>query len=479
MAKAFSGLNRLLEKFKENNHDFVVSTEIFPSLDAERVAKDMKLVEEGEARGAQNQPASSARSMDDIELSVVGKIQDARNTEHHNLEDQLLLFTERLVGLDFQGQFSEIEKTSAEGVSDFKAEIVKGRNELHGLRRGLDAAEKDFDHFQKKHRITRAPRVSEGPVMFFKIAILILVFLLEVVANGFFLAKGSDMGVVGGIVEAIAFSFLNIGFTLILALFCVSLTAHRSWLLKLLGLVSILVWVGFAVSLNLLLAHYREISGTFFEEAGVQAITRMRENPFGLTDIKSWLLFGTGLVFSIIAFIDGWYMRDPYLGYAGVHKRLEAARKKYVSRQEYLIDNLIDVRDEHNEKVDAIIKSLSGRRKEHNSIIAHRSKLLTLFSNYQEQLERTANVLLHKYRDANTKARDTPSPKYFDKGYKLDRIKATRASNAELSDKDISDAITKAQAELAAQIKNIAAVCESGIDEFRELDKLHPETANG
>jgi hypothetical protein len=478
LARAFSGLNGLLEKFRESSHDYVVNTEIFPSLDVERVTRDMQLAEEGEARGAQNQPSKSAKSLDDFELSIVGKIQDAKNAAHHNLEDQLHLFTERLASLDFQGQFSDIQKTSAEGVSDFKAEIVKGRNELHGLRRGLDAAEKDFDHFQKTHRITRAPRVSEGSVMFFKISVLILVFLFEVIANGFFLAKGSEMGVVGGIVEAIAFSFLNIGFTLILALFCVSLTAHRSWFLKLIGLASILVYVSFAVSLNLLLAHYREISGTFFDEAGVQAIARMRNDPFGLTDIKSWLLFGTGVIFSIIAFIDGWYLRDPYLGYAGVHKRLIAAREKYVNRQEYLIDNLIDVRDEHNEKVDAIIKSLSGRRREHNAIIAHRSKMLSLFTQYQDQLERTANMLLRKYRDANIKARTTDAPKYFDNTYKLERIKPTRASDAELSDKDISASITKAQAELTDQIKNIAAVCEGGIDEFRELDKLHPEATN-
>lgn len=480
MAKTFDGFNRLLEKVRESSHDFVVTTEIFPNLDVERVARDMNLVEEGKSRGDLNQPPKSSKSLDDVELAIVGKVQDAKSTAYNNLEDQLQLFAGRLGGLDFEGQFSDIHKANAEGVSDFKAEIVRGRNELHGLRRALNAAEEDYADFRRRHRITRAPRLSEGYVWFLKVSFLIFLFLVESIMNGVFLAKGSDMGIVGGIVEALSFSFLNIGIALVFALFCVSLVAHRSYFLKLIGVASIALYGALAIALNLGLAHYREVTGTILDDAGPLVMSRVLNDPLGLTDIKSWLLFGIGLMFSIFAFIDGWYLRDPYPGYGAVYKRLLAARSKYSIRQEELIEDLLSVRDDHNEKVDFIIKSLSARRREHNAIIAHRAKLLSLFVQYHEQLERTANVLLKRYREANAKARTEPAPKYFDNAYKLDRIKPTKAGESELTDKDVAESIRKAQAELTEQIRNIAAVCDDGIDQYRELDKLHPETvANG
>lgn len=477
MAKTFSGFNRLLEKVREASHEFVVTTEIFPNLDVERIARDMNLAEEGKTRGALDQPPKSSKSLDDIELAIVGKVQDVKITAYNNLEDQLQLFAGRLGGLDFEGQFSDIHKANSEGVSDFKAEIVKGRNELHGLRRALNAAEEDYVEFRRCHRITRAPRVSEGYIWFLKVSFLVFLFLVESIMNGVFLAKGSDMGIVGGIVEALSFSFLNIGIALIFALFCVSLVAHRSYSLKLLGVASIVGYGALAFALNLGLAHYREITGSILEDAGPLVMSRVLNDPVGLTDIKSWLLFGIGLMFSIFAFIDGWYLRDPYLGYAAVYKRLLAARLKYSTRQEELIEDLLGVRDDHNDKVDLIIKGLSGRRREHNAIIAHRAKLLSLFVQYQEQLERTANVLLKRYREANAKARTEAPPKYFDNAYKLDRIKPTKAGESELTDNAVIESIRKAQSELTEQIKNIAAVCDDGIDQYRELDKLHPETA--
>ncbi len=477
MAKTFDGFNRLLEKVRESSHDFVVTTEIFPNLDVERVARDMNLVEEGNNRGVLEQPSKSSKSLDDIELAVVGKVQDAKSTAYNNLEDQLQLFAGRLGSLDFEGQFSDIHKANAEGVSDFKAEIVKGRNELHGLRRALNAAEEDYADFRKRHRITRAPRVSEGYVWFFKVSFLLFLFLVESIMNGIFLAKGSDMGIVGGITEAFSFSFLNIGIALVFALFCVSLVAHRSYFLKLIGVVSIVLFAGLAIALNLGLAHYREVTGSILEDAGPLVMNRIVTDPLGLMDIKSWLLFGIGLMFSIFAFIDGWYLRDPYPGYAGVYKRLIAARSKYSTRQEELIEDLLIVRDDHNQKVDFIIKSLSARRREHNAIIAHRAKLLSLFVQYQEQLERTANVLLKRYREVNMKARSHNAPKYFDNAWKLDRVKPTKAGESELTDENVADSIRKAQAELSEQIRNIAAVCDDGIDQYRELDRLHPETA--
>ncbi|WP_373413870.1 hypothetical protein [Ensifer aridi] len=478
MAGAFAGLNRLLGDLRESNHDFKATTEIFPPLDVEKVAKELRLATLAEERGKQDLPLSTAKDRDDVEIDVINRIEEAKATAYHNLEDHLQLFKGRLSGLDFQGQFSNIEKVNSASLSDFKAEVVKGRNILHGLRHKLQNADKELKAFQEKHKIFRAPRSTQGASMFFKISVIVFIFLFEWIANGFLLSKGSEMGVIGGIVEALFFSFLNIGFTLVLTLFGIVLISHRNLFLKLIGVAAICAYALMTTSLNLVLAHFREISGSLIDGAGMLAVDRFLNSPFGLTELQSWLLFGVGLLFSVITMIDGLYLRDPYVGYARVYRQRDQAEKDYYETQAELIDGLIELRDEHHEKVDAIVEQLNGRRREHNAILAHRAKVLALFQSYQDQLERSAIQLLARYRNANIQARSTEAPKYFSSPFKLDRLKPTMTAVGELSDKDIAKAIKVTQDDLSGQIKAIAVTCEQGIEEFRELDKLFPEVTN-
>ena len=43
-----------------------------------------------------------------------------------------------------------------------------------------------------------------------------------------------------------------------------------------------------------------------------------KTDPFGLIEFQSWLLFVLGVVFSIVALIDGLIMRDKYPGYTPI-----------------------------------------------------------------------------------------------------------------------------------------------------------------
>lgn len=479
MAGAFAGLNKLLGSLKDSNHDFKAGTEIFPPLDVEKVAKELKLATIAEERGKQELPQTASRERDDIEIDVINTVESAKSTAYNNLEDHLHLFKERLSGIDFQGQFSSIEKVNSESLADFKAEVVKGRNILHGLRNKLQNADRELKAFQEKHKIFRAPRSLQGGSMFFKISLIVFIFMFEWIANGFLLSKGSQMGVVGGIVEALFFSFLNIGFTLMITLFGIVLVSHRNFGLKFLGLFAICAYIVFAISLNLVLAHFREISGTLMDGAGLLAIERFRNNPLGLNELQSWLLFGVGLLFSLLTMIDGLYLRDPYVGYARVYNQRDDAEVEYYEAQAALIDGLMELRNQHHEKVDEIIQELNSRRREHNAIVSHRGKMLSLFQSYQDQLERSAIQLLTRYRNANIQARNSGTPKYFNNPFKLERLKPTLIAEGELTDVDILAAIKTAQVELSEQIKAIATACEQGIDDYRELDTLFPEVANG
>src|SRR5262249_37881153 len=138
-------------------------------------------------------------------------------------------------------------------------------------------------------------------------------------------AKGNELGYLGGVAEALVFAILNLVVSFFVGLFGVREVNHPRVFRKLVGIFSIAFWIVFAVGLNLALAHYREISGVIYEDAGAQVLKRLATSPTGLVDIKSWLFFALGLVFSVAALIDGLFYTDPFPGYADLEKRVVLA----------------------------------------------------------------------------------------------------------------------------------------------------------
>lgn len=297
--------------------------------------------------------------------------------------------------------------------------------------------------------------------------------------NGNFLGEGSSQGTVGGIIEAFVFAVVNIGYALGLGLACSKLLAHRSIVFKVGGYVTFAAYVVVAVGINLALAHYREIAEVSFDGAGTAVIERLRTNPAGLTDLKSWLLFGLGLLFSIVAFADACLMTDPYPGFASTEKQRNVKRTRYRSRKDELIENLTDIRNDHNSKVNDIIRELSNRRQDFQATIAHRARVISLFNEHQNQLEQAANSLLTIYREANRKSRTSPEPKYFGTTYRMDRLNAVPHVHEEWNDHELAVEINKHQQELTEQVKRIGEAYSVAIDRYHQLDAIFPGDING
>lgn len=479
MAATFSSLDKLLNNLRSTNHTFKVTTDIFPNLEVEKLSKEMELAELGASRGTEELPSKNTVSMDEIELKVVERIEDAKSIAFNNIEDQLHLFSVRIANLDFQGQFSTIEKVNAESLTDFKGEVVYGKGQLHTLRRELNQRDKDLAAFRKSHKIERSAIKNSKSSNFLKISIIFLIIVLEWIGNGYFLAEGNRLGFIGGVVISLMFALLNVMGTFVITKFGITNLVHNYFSRKLLGYISLSLFVAFAITLSLALAHYRELSSSLVDNVGSEVIQRLKNDPLGLQDLNSWVLFGLGILSSVIIMIDTLYLGDPYMGYQAVSARRDAAEAEYKSTQEYLIDKLIEVRDIHHERVEDIIENLHKRRTEHSAILAHRAKLISLFAEYQSQLERCANQLLRKYRDANLAARSTNAPKHFNSSFTLKRMKPTQDKSGELSSKQIAIDIKKSQIDLTEQIKAISIACDEGIAEYHELDNLFPDSLNG
>jgi hypothetical protein len=88
--------------------------------------------------------------------------------------------------------------------------------------------------------------------------LLFLLIGIEAGLNGFFFAKGSEFGLLGGIGTAIGISFVNVLFAFVIGLFPMRWLNHRNYLVKLIGLIITVIGLAGILALHGFAAHYRD-----------------------------------------------------------------------------------------------------------------------------------------------------------------------------------------------------------------------------
>lgn len=474
-----SAISRLLSGLQRAPHDYAAPTSIFPNLNVDKLAGDMRLEELGSERGAGNAPPSDTQIADDVEHLIIDRVEAEKRNAHAAYSDQLQTYAERMTGLDFEGRFSTIRQAAPQAVSDFHAEAAQGRDQLFQLRRRIIDTERDREQFRARHNIGRSAHISTPGKIMLKIGILLTLALVEIVVNGAFLARGSEQGLLGGAVQAVSFALLNILVSFLVGLGIIRLANHRSIFKKMIGSVGVILYFSFAIALNLALSHYREISGSFSSEASVEVIRRFSQNPLGLSDLTSWIFLAIGFTFSVIAMVDGLLFRDPYPGYEAIEKACLAAHDDYNGRKAELIEDLRIIRDESSEAMNEAARDLSLKRGEFDSILQARARLNTAFVDFQGQLERAAQALLSVYREANRRARSTPAPARFGQAYALDRLPVAADSTTDTARDDLRKSIADSQRLLDEQVAAIHREFDAAVASYREIDELLPDSADG
>ncbi len=254
--------------------------------------------------------------------------------------------------------------------------------------------------------------------------------------------------------------------------------------MKLYGLFWLAVFLVFTLALNLGLAHYREVGAGALEEAGRLVMQRILPNLtaadwpklFQLNDFESWILFALGVFFSTVALIDGYSLHDRYPGYQETTDNRNKAQANYARMRRERIEDLMAVRQEYQDTVSELRSDLSKRRTEHEAIVSHRQRQLTLFREHQNQIEKAGNALLRAYRDANIAARTTPSPERFSQPFELSRISVQLAKENEWNTDDLKAAIQGAQADLEKVMTTLTEHFDQSLRAYSELDKLAPGT---
>jgi hypothetical protein len=391
------------------------SIQTFPPLDVDQIARELRLDERAEKAAMAGQPAPNADGPDSAELDILGKIEHCARKAGEDYLSQRDLYEGRIrksaITPDLQVQ---IEAGGANALADFRAEVINDQNELHGLLRAVGNREEEFREFRERHCLTRLPKKISKGERTFAFTLLAVLVLLESILNGMFFAEGSEAGLIGGVVQALVLSVLNVGGAALYARYGLPLLFHRRGSGKTMGVFATVVFVMWLVGLNLAIGHFRDL---FIAGAGsvqmAELLNRLTTAPLLLGDAKSAILVLLGMGLGLLAVIDVAATRDLYPGYGALGDEREQAMERYAEENARSLAAMMQLRDQTVDDLSSAIELIRASQFDMQQATEGRSRLHHNYRAYLDHLAVVHERLVQRYRECNRRVRRGEAPLYF------------------------------------------------------------------
>jgi hypothetical protein len=410
-----SALSDLIKKLSRSRDGVLSSSQLFPPLNLEQVYKELRLAERGKENGSRNIPSSASDVEDTAESDILAEIERRARKAAEDYRSQLELYEGRIRNAaDLTGHEAMINAAGEGALVDFKVQSKDDIDFLHNVVTEVQGREQEFSAFKKKNRLDRNPYAISKTERIIRGLFIAIFILVESLLNGFFFAKGSERGIIGGFIQAITLSVLNVGPAIIFALYGRPLLYHIQRSKNILGVLFTLCYASWAIGLNLLIGHYR---GLFIQKADVVSVSevasRFISSPLGFDDAVSLTLALLGMGLSILTLIDAAGLTDPYPGFRAIGERRRLAAETYASKKAQCFGELSKRRDQAIEEMTRLIELIRSAEYEYRRSVDGRSRLHALYCSYLQHLGDSYIRLLQGYCEDNIRFRSEPPPARF------------------------------------------------------------------
>ena len=389
-------------------------------IDTDAIARKLKIDTEAAERGARNQPASDSAAPDSIEQSIIQNLESEWTFHGSDLINNLRAYNSRLLAVSVQTELANLDLLTKNTLAKLRDANHRAEADLGPLREDFVAYRDELSSFRKEHRLNRSARNPARRWTTF--GLLIFLIGIESAVNGFFFAKGSEFGLLGGIGTAIGISAVNVFFAFLLGLFPIRWLNHRSILVKLGGLICAVAGIACILALHGFAAHYRDATASVGEARAFQeAISTLKTAPLALGDLDSYYLVGIGLLWSFLAIWKGATFDDPYPRFGSYSRRAKSAREAYSDEHAALFEDLEEIKEDTVDRLEEGIQRIPRFPQEAGLIRSQREADLKGFRAYEQAVETAVNQLLARYRDANRHYRKSDVPKHFNTVWRLPR----------------------------------------------------------
>jgi hypothetical protein len=447
----------------------------FLQIDPKFIIEQMDLRQRGIERGAAEQPPTESNSFDAVEQEIESAIRTMASDDQGRTYDQVATYEQRLRAADIGGASADMRVLARQAETDMESALLAIKGDLKVARREVIERERALAKFKADNDLDRPARPAHGILKIVFVAILLVLFAIETLPNAVILGEGEELGIVGGYTVAIIFSAVNLCMGFGSSRFGWANAIHKNFLRKVGGSILALSLLCGVLLINLALAHYRAAieSGMTASQAASAVVPMMVNSPFVISDIKSVIMVVLGVIFALVAMLEGWFWSEPYPHYGAISKYLRDAQDHFHGLVEAKLDHLKDVQEEFVGKIQLERSRLRDRRQERPIILQERQRLIARYRVQIGHLQDVGRQLLTVYRDANRSGRKTPAPARFDEPWSLSGFE-----NIEVIELPAipETEFNKAYKALEESIDRLQSANEEGIRWIRNLSEMdvHP-----
>ena len=372
--------------------------------------------------GKNNLPRSNSETFSNCENEAITSADEIRNEEIENSVAYLNTIKNKIIDSaaqlgqknfyidNFKNRVQQTLTTAEGRLSNLKSSFVTHNNEVR--------------NFKLENKLDREPKSLTTLNIIIGLAVIAILFVIELRFNGNYLAPAMGGGKKEGIAVAGGVAGLNVFVSFAFGFFALKNFHHVNSLRRIISKISILFYAIFISYLNWALGAYRSIH----EKTG----ENIKDLILGTADTStgtgnalfpwtvdfsfiSFTLVFIGLGFAIASLIDGYFFGDRYPGYGEVGKGKNDDKKEINRIREHLATEVNTIFKgeikKTGEKRDSIISNIL--RKIWVPNITALENTFEGYRRFSSKINEDLDHVIGEYRSVNGMFRTDEEPKYW------------------------------------------------------------------
>lgn len=390
-----------------------------------------RILHKAHAHGRENYPSGDESGLTPVEQEIVERHERGISALRRYTERQLYRSAAELQKHELTAVDLRITEAAEEAAHEIA--LLRGavKDKLLQSRLVERDSFRELSYFKAENHLSRSALYPKSRLL--AASLLLAIIVGEAVLNARLFAAADALGLLGGWLQALIVSVMNVVPSYIIGIVALRNLHHRRMGRRCLAFLAVIAYAVVIVGYNLLVAHFRAALAIDPDNAAELAIPHLAANPWDIAaTLDAVLLFALGLFAAGCALLDGYCLADDrYPGYGTIDRRYRAALAEYGRIKRTFRRDIERIVSRTHRAIDRRVKKLHKKVEAGATVINKGALLLREAEACAVHGAQVSLRLLAAYREANIRIRTAPPPGYFAAYPVLDTALAQSPSDLE------------------------------------------------
>lgn len=394
--------------------------EKIPVLTQKFIIDKVRPRQKGLENGAINVPETHADAFSETENQITYEAENYLKSVDDFANKEFTDIAREAAPLSLEGVEDDFNDIELNAKKDFDRYSLATVSELKKLRIEERTYLRDLKFFKEQNNLNRLASYPSSHIL--HIALLAGALLFESFINMFFFSNGSELGLLGGYLEALTISAINILVSFIIGRLALSYLHHVNKIKAFFAGMSALAGISAIILGHIMVAHYRDLLIIDPDAAKLNAVNKFLNGPFTFAAMDPiWILiFGIGI--AVIALLDGYKYDDAYPGYGSKDRKYKEKAKALHNAQTAVRETILASLNKAEEDIKKRLMAYESRASKLDDLYTGAISVVDHFDNIYTQVDEIVHSTVCMYREANLRVRTDEAPKSFNRMPVVERL---------------------------------------------------------